>query len=132
MNDSKFQDILHKISIFSILSLFLTCITWEFLLAYFNSKSPWLIIKSIPIIFPILSTLKKNIYNLQLSSMFILLYFTEGVVRAWSETGYSLSFAILEIFFTILFFLSSIFYLRPFKREAKRKKLISEIDSNEK
>jgi uncharacterized membrane protein len=44
--------------------------------------------------------------------MFILLYFTEGVVRAWSDVGLSAQLALLELLFTLLFFVCAIFYAR--------------------
>ena len=52
--------------------------------------------------------------------MMILLYFTEGVVRAWSENGTSQLLASLEILFSIVFFFCAIFFLRPYKRAAKQ------------
>ena len=35
---------------------------------------------------PLHGVIKRDIYTLQWSSMVILLYFTEGVVRGWSDT----------------------------------------------
>ena len=52
--------------------------------------------------------------------MMILLYFTEGVVRAWSERGLSQGLAGAEIVLSSIYFFCAIFFLRPYKREAKR------------
>ena len=51
--------------------------------------------------------------------MFILLYFTEGVVRAWSDHGLSQILAGLEVVFSTTFFVCAIFFLRPYKKAAK-------------
>jgi uncharacterized membrane protein len=44
--------------------------------------------------------------------MFILIYFTEGVVRAWSDIGLSAQLALLEVALTVMFFSCAIFYAR--------------------
>jgi uncharacterized membrane protein len=44
--------------------------------------------------------------------MFILLYFTEGVVRAWSDVGLSAQLAIAEIVLSISFFICAIYFAR--------------------
>ncbi len=57
---------------------------------------------------------------MQWASMMILLYFTEGVVRAWSETGLSQWLAGGEILLSSLYFFAAIFFLRPYKQKARR------------
>jgi uncharacterized membrane protein len=47
--------------------------------------------------------------------MLILLYFTEGVVRAWSENGLGATLGMIETGLSTAFFLSAIFYVRLFK-----------------
>lgn len=44
--------------------------------------------------------------------MFILLYFTEGVVRAWSDKGLSAALGLLEVLLALTFFVTAIFYAR--------------------
>ena len=63
--------------------------------------------------------LRKNRYTMQWASMFILLFFTEGIVRATSDIGLSRSLAWAEVALSVMFFVATIFYLRPFKRAAK-------------
>ncbi len=46
----------------------------------------WLVLKAMPLLMPLRGVLKRDIYTLQWSSMLILMYFTEGAVRAWSDT----------------------------------------------
>jgi uncharacterized membrane protein len=56
---------------------------------------------------------------MQWASMFILLFFTEGIVRATSDASLSRSLAWVEVALSLVFFFATIFYLRPFKRAAK-------------
>jgi uncharacterized membrane protein len=44
--------------------------------------------------------------------MLILAYFTEGVMRAWSEAGLSRSLALAEIALSLLFFAAAVSYAR--------------------
>ena len=48
--------------------------------------------------------LKGRRYTYQWSSMFILLYFIEGVMRAWSDRGLSARLALGEIALSLVFF----------------------------
>jgi hypothetical protein len=44
-----------------------------------------LALKALPLLLPLRGVIKRDLYTLQWSSMVILIYFTEGVVRAWSD-----------------------------------------------
>ena len=114
------QQRLHLISSISLVLLIVLCILWELVLAPLRPGGSWMVIKVLPLFAPLAGTLKKNVYTLQWASMFILLYFTEGVVRAWSEQGMSQLLAGLEILFSTTFFMCAIFFLRPYKQAAKQ------------
>jgi uncharacterized membrane protein len=113
------QQRLHLISSISLVLLIVLCILWELVLAPLRPGGSWMVIKVLPLFAPLSGTLKKNVYTLQWASMFILLYFTEGVVRAWSDHGLSQILAGLEVVFSTTFFVSAIFFLRPYKKAAK-------------
>ena len=113
------QQRLHWISSISLVLLIILCILWELVLAPLRPGGSWMVIKVLPLFAPLAGTLKKNVYTLQWASMFILLYFTEGVVRAWSEHGMSQLLASLEVLFSTTFFICAIFFLRPYKQAAK-------------
>jgi len=65
------------------------------------------------LLLPLFGILRGKRYTYQWSSLFILGYFTEGVVRAWSDTN-SLSAALagLEAALSMVFFFCVIFYVR--------------------
>lgn len=113
------QQRLHLISSISLVLLIVLCILWELVLAPLRPGGSWMVIKVLPLFAPLSGTLKTNVYTLQWASMFILLYFTEGVVRAWSDHGLSQILAGLEVVFSTTFFVCAIFFLRPYKKAAK-------------
>lgn len=53
--------------------------------------------------------------------MLLLLYLTEGIVRAYSDQGIIAHLAWLEIILVSIAFISLIIYLRPLKKAAKQK-----------
>jgi uncharacterized membrane protein len=57
---------------------------------------------------------------MQWSSMLIMLYLTEGLVRATSDAGLSATLAAIEVALVCVFFFCTVFYLRPYKQAAKR------------
>jgi uncharacterized membrane protein len=96
----------------SLLALILLTLAWETILAPLRPGGSLLMLKAVPLLIPLFGILHGKRYTYKWASMFILLYFTEGVVRAWSDTGLSSRLALLEILFTVLFFICAIFYAR--------------------
>ena len=114
------QTRLHQLSVFSLVGLLLLCVLWELVLAPLRPGGSWMVIKALPLLAPMAGTIRRNIYTMQWASMMILIYLTEGVVRAWSERGLSQGLAAAEIALSTIYFFCAIFFLRPYKREAKR------------
>ena len=96
----------------SLIALILLCLAWEAVLAPLRPGGSLLVLKATPLLIPLFGILRGKRYTYQWSSMFILLYFTEGVERAWSDVGLSAQLALLELLFTLLFFVCAIFYAR--------------------
>ena len=111
---------LHRTSTVSLVLLIVLCVLWELALAPLRPGGSWMVLKALPLLAPLPGTIRRNIYTMQWASMMILLYFTEGVVRAWSERGMSQGLAGAEILLSSIYFFCAIFFLRPYKREAKR------------
>jgi uncharacterized membrane protein len=102
----------------SLIALILLCLAWESILAPLRPGGSLLVLKATPLLLPLFGILRGKRYTYQWSSMFILFYFTEGVVRAWSDVGLSAQLALLELLFTILFFVCAIYYARLTRNEA--------------
>jgi len=106
----------------SLIALIALGLLWELKIAPLRPGGSWLALKVLPLLLPLRGVLKGNLYTMQWAAMLILLYFMEGVVRAWSDPApLSALMAGLEIFFSLVFYLCAIFYLRPAKRAAKQK-----------
>ncbi|MCO4890329.1 DUF2069 domain-containing protein [Cupriavidus sp. WGtm5] len=110
---------LYRLSVGSLLALLALCIAWEWFLAPLRPGGSWLILKFLPLLLPLRGVLTRNRYTMQWSSMLILLFFTEGIVRATSDRAPSSTLAWVEVALTLVFFTSTILYLRPYKRRAR-------------
>jgi uncharacterized membrane protein len=105
----------------SLVALIALCLLWELKIAPLRPGGSLLVLKALPLLLPLRGVLKGQLYTLQWASMLILLYFMEGVVRAWSDPSpLSATMAGLEIVFSLIFYLCAICYLRPAKQAAKR------------
>lgn len=109
---------LRLIASISLIALIMLCLAWEGWLAPLRPEGSLLIFKAVPLLFPLFGILRGKRYTFQWASMFILLWFTEGTVRAWSDTGLSAILAMSEIGLTLTFFFSAIFYARLSPRTA--------------
>lgn len=96
----------------SLIALIMVCLAWEGWLAPLKPGGSLLILKAVPLLLPLFGILNGRRYTYQWSSMFILLYFTEGTVRAWADHGVSAGLAMVELALTIVFFMCAIFYSR--------------------
>jgi uncharacterized membrane protein len=96
----------------SLISLILLALAWETVLAPLKPGGSLLMLKAVPLLVPVFGILRGKRYTYQWSSMFILIYFTEGVVRAWSDDGLSAQLALIEVILSVTFFSCAIFYAR--------------------
>lgn len=103
---------LRRIASGSLVGLILLCLAWEAWLAPLRPGGSLLVLKALPLLLPLFGVLRGKRYTYQWASMFILLYFTEGAVRAWSDSGLSASLALLEVVLALTFFAAAIFYAR--------------------
>lgn len=96
----------------SLIALIFLCLAWELRLAPIQAGGSWLALKSLPLLSPLFGILNGRRYSYQWSSMLILLYFTEGVVRGSTETGAGQWLAIAEILLSLSFFIAVVGYAR--------------------
>jgi uncharacterized membrane protein len=94
----------------SLLGLILLCLGWEIFWAPLRSGGSLLFLKTLPLLAPMFGILRGKRYTYQWSGMLILFYFTEGVVRAWSESGITRALAWTEIVLSVVFFASVVAY----------------------
>ena len=102
----------HIVASASLIALILLCVAWELWLAPLRTGGSALTLKALPLLLPLFGALRGKRYTYQWSSMLILAYFTEGVVRAWSERGAGQALALAEIVLSMVFFTAAICYAR--------------------
>jgi uncharacterized membrane protein len=103
---------LHYTSIASLIALIFLGLAWELWLAPLRPGGSALVLKVLLLLLPLPGILRGKRYTYQWASMLILLFFTEGVVRAMSDKGLSATLAGIEIVLTVVFFTSTVFYAR--------------------
>lgn len=104
--------LLQSVAALSLATLFALCLAWELWLAPIRPGGSLLALKALPLVIPMAGVLSGRRYTFQWTSMFILAYFVEGVMRAWSERGVSQALAGLEIALSLAYFASVVAYAR--------------------
>jgi len=122
----------HIGAIVSLVVLIAWLAAWEMFVAPLHPGGSWLALKALPLLIPLGGVIRRDIYTLQWTSMGVLLYFTEGVVRAWSDAApLSRMMAWGEILLVCTYFACALLYLRPYKKAAKRiaKELLEKVNT---
>lgn len=88
----------------SLLALIVLGLAWELWLAPTGGGS--LAFKVLPLTIPLAGLLKHRLYTYRWLSLLVWLYFTEGVVRATSESGLSARLALLEVLLCLVLFVA--------------------------
>jgi uncharacterized membrane protein len=96
----------------SLIGLLVLCLAWELWLAPLRPGGSLLALKAAPLALPLGGILAGRRTTYQWSSMLVLGYFAEGVMRAWSERGLSQALAGGEIVLSLAFFASAVAYAR--------------------
>jgi uncharacterized membrane protein len=96
----------------SLYALLLLCLAWELWLAPLRPGGSWLALKVLPLLWIAPGITRGRSYTYRASTMLILAYFTEGVVRAWSDGGLSANLAVAEIVLSVIFFCAAIAWVR--------------------
>ncbi|WP_144370846.1 DUF2069 domain-containing protein [Vogesella urethralis] len=108
----------HWGAVASLLALILLTLAWELWLAPLRPGGSWLVLKAAILLLPLMGVLKEKVYTYQWSSMFILAFFGEGVMRAWGDSGLSQPLAMAEVALTVLYFTSVVLYVRAKRLQA--------------
>lgn len=105
----------------SLIALIILGLAWELRIAPIRPGGSYLALKVLPLLLPLRGVLRGNLYTLQWAAMLILLYFMEGVVRAWSDPApMSVLMAWFEIVLSLTFYVCALMYLWPSKKAARR------------
>lgn len=122
--------VFHTGAVTSLVLLFAWLLAWEIVVAPLHPGGSLLALKALPLLLPLRGVLKRDLYTLQWSSMVILIYLVEGIVRAWSDrTDISRMMALGETLLVCAYFLFALLYLRPYKKQAQKlaKELLDKV-----
>jgi uncharacterized membrane protein len=101
----------------SLMALILLGLLWELWLAPTGGGT--LALKVLPLCFPLAGLLKSRMYTYRWLSLMVWLYFTEGVVRAWSDKSPSNWLALMEVVLCIVLFVACTAHIRLRLQHAK-------------
>jgi uncharacterized membrane protein len=96
----------------SLLGLIVLGLAWELWLAPLHPGGSWLAIKVLPLCVPLAGLLKNRMYTYRWVSLMVWLYFTEGVVRAYSDKAPGNYLAMLEVLLCLTLFLACALHVR--------------------
>ena len=118
---NSFQRGCYLAAISSLVGLIVLGLAWELWLAPLRPGGSWMALKVVPLLIPLRGVIKRDVYTLQWSSMMILIYFAEGIVRATSDRVYlSAVLGGIEVALVTIYFFAAIYYLKPYKKAAKK------------
>jgi uncharacterized membrane protein len=86
-----------RLAVGCLVGLVVLSLGWELWWAPIRPGGSWLALKALPLCIPLAGLLKRRLYTYRWVSLLVWLYFTEGVVRAWSDPMPSRMLAGLEI-----------------------------------
>jgi len=101
---------LRWVAVLSLLALIVLSLIWERWLAPIRPGGSWLMLKAVPLLLPLRGILNGKRYTYQWSSLLILAYLTEGLVRGTSDAGTSQMLAILEAILSGIYFTSVLIF----------------------
>jgi uncharacterized membrane protein len=102
-----------------LLGLIILGLAWELWLAPIRPGGSWLALKVLPLCIPLAGLLKNRMYTYRWVSLLVWLYFTEGVVRAWSDRAPSSYYAMVEVVLCVGLFTACAVHVRWRLRQAK-------------
>jgi uncharacterized membrane protein len=112
-------DLMRWLAVGSLLGLIALGLAWELWLAPLREGGSWWAIKVLPLCIPVAGLLKNRMYTYRWVSLLVWLYFTEGVVRAWSDTWPSSGLALMQTGLCTILFVACALHVRIRFKAAK-------------
>ena len=100
------------LAVLRLTGLIVLGLVWELWLAPLRPGGTLLALKVVPLCIPLAGLLKNRMYTYRWVSLFIWLYFTEGVVRAWGDAAPSCYFAFAEVVLCVVLFIACALHVR--------------------
>jgi uncharacterized membrane protein len=104
----------------SLVGLIVLGLAWELWLSPLRPGGSLLALKVLPLVVPLAGLWKNRMYTYRWVSLMVWLYFTEGVVRAWSDIdGTGRVLALVEVLLCLVLFAACAWHVRLRLRHAK-------------
>jgi uncharacterized membrane protein len=101
-----------RLAVGSLLALIVLGLAWELWLAPLRPGGSWWALKVLPLFIPIAGLLRNRLYTYRWVSLLVWPYFTEGVVRAYSDPAPTSWLALLEIALSLVLFAACTLHVR--------------------
>ena len=111
--------LIRSLAVGSVVGLIVLGLAWELLLAPIKPGGSLLALKVLPLCFPLAGLLKNRMYTYRWVSLMVWLYFTEGVVRAYSDRPPSNYLAMIEVLLCVLLFAACTLHVKLRFKHAK-------------
>jgi uncharacterized membrane protein len=118
-----------RVAVASLLGLILLGLLWELWLSPLRPGGSWLALKVLPLCIPLAGLLKNRMYTYRWVSLVVWLYFTEGVVRAWSDRAPGNWLALAEALLCLLLFVACTAHIRLRLKHAKAQAALTPTDT---
>lgn len=115
-----------RLAVGCTLGLIVLGLAWELWLAPLRPGGSWLALKVLPLTLPLAGLLKNRMYTYRWLSLLVWLYFTEGMVRATTEGGWSAVLAALEVLLSVLLFIACAWHVRTRLRAAGKEAIAAD------
>ena len=107
------------IAVACLLGLIVLGVAWELVLAPLRPGGTWLALKVLPLCIPLAGLLKYRMYSYRWLSLLVWLYFTEGVVRAYSDRPPGNWYGLIEVVLCVVLFGACAVHVRLRLKRAK-------------
>ena len=112
MNKTEQIDLTRRLALASLLGLIVLGLAWEMWLAPIRPGGSLLALKVLPLCIPLAGVLKNRMYTYRWLSLLVWLYFTEGVVRAWSDRAPGNYLGLIEVVLCLTLFAACALHVR--------------------
>ena len=119
MTEEKTVGWTRTLAVGSLLGLIALSLAWELWLAPLRPGGSWLALKALPLCIPLAGLLKNRMYTYRWVSLLVWLYFTEGVVRAWSDAAPGRWLALAEVALCLALFTACALHVRLRQRAGR-------------
>ena len=108
-----------RLAVGSLVGLIVLGLAWELWLAPVKPGGSLLALKVLPLCIPLAGLLKNRMYTYRWVSLLVWLYFTEGVVRAHGDKGWSAGMAAGQVLLCLVLFVACALHVRLRFRDAE-------------